>query len=228
MNNPVKIQDSWNTVYLPGNKYIDEPPVTFTKTILDTLKREELLQGEGLYIGCGNGRNFIPLVEEGLELIGLDISDIALQQIADRKPELRDKLVHSSFEEYKPTTLFDYIIAIQVFQHGNYEELRRNFQKVALLLKPGGLFFLRNRSSDSLAIEKYKVIEETPYGGLTVKFLTGSKTGLEIHYLSEGEIDQLPKIRLEPMITPYKVKSPRKSPESGEMVHWEGIWRKAR
>jgi hypothetical protein len=32
----------------------------------------------GLYIGCGNGRNYIPLSEAGLDLTGLDISVTAI------------------------------------------------------------------------------------------------------------------------------------------------------
>ena len=226
MNDPMKVQDSWNTVYFPGSKYKDESAIPFTKTIVKTLTVENLLKGKGLYNGCGNGRNYIPLVEEGLDLIGLDISDVALQQVADRMLHLKGKLICSPLSEYQPSHNFDYIIAIQVFQHGNYDEVVRNFHKVADLLKPDGLFFFRNRASDTLASEKYEIIEKTPYGGFTVEYLTGSKKGLEIHFLSEGEINELPKIGLIPMIPPYKVRTPRKLPESGDMVHWEGVWQK--
>lgn len=226
MNDSAKVQDSWNTVYLPGNKYKDEPPVPFIKTIIETLKNENLFNGKGLYIGCGNGRNYIPLVEKGLDIIGLDISDVALKQIANRVPHLKEKLIQSSFVDYKVTQLFDYIIVIQVFQHGNYDEVVNNFQKVADLLKPGGLFFFRNRASDTLTSEKYEVIEKTSYGGFTVEYLTGSKKGFEVHFLSEGEINELSKIGLIPIIPPYKIRTHRKFPESGDMVHWEGVWSK--
>ncbi|OGK44425.1 hypothetical protein A2957_01990 [Candidatus Roizmanbacteria bacterium RIFCSPLOWO2_01_FULL_38_11] len=226
MNGVRQVKDSWNAVYQTGSKYKGESPISFIKTIISALKGHDLLAGKGLYIGCGNGRNYIPLIEEGLDLTGLDISDVALQQIADRMPHLKVKLICSPLSEYQPSHNFDYIIAIQVFQHGNYDEVISNFQKVANLLKLGGLFFFRNRASDTLASEKYEVIEETPYGGFTVEYLTGSKKGLEIHFLSEGEINELPKIGLIPMISPYKVRTPRKLPESGDMVHWEGVWQK--
>jgi SAM-dependent methyltransferase len=226
MNDPSKVQASWDSVYIPGSKYQNEPPLPFTNLILETLNKEHLLKGKGLYIGCGNGRNYIPLTQNGLDLIGLDISSVALKQISDKFPNLKDKLIHSSFSEYKSLQLFDYIIAIQVFQHGNYDEVMNNFRKVSSLLKPGGLFFFRNRSTDSPTVEKYEIIEKTDLGGFTVKYLSGSKKDLEIHFLSEGEVNQLPKHSLKPIIPPYKVKTERRPPKSGTMVHWEGIWRK--
>ena len=38
-------------------------------------------QSRGLYVGCGNGRNFLPLVDSGLELHGLDVSGESLRQL---------------------------------------------------------------------------------------------------------------------------------------------------
>jgi SAM-dependent methyltransferase len=40
----------------------------------------------GLYIGCGNGRNLVPMSDAGLDLIGLDISAQAITQLHRRKP----------------------------------------------------------------------------------------------------------------------------------------------
>ena len=35
----------------------------------------------GLYVGCGNGRNLLPLLDAGLDLTGLDISRQAIAQL---------------------------------------------------------------------------------------------------------------------------------------------------
>ncbi len=40
----------------------------------------------GLYIGCGNGRNYLPLAAAGLDLTGLDISAPAITQLTARAP----------------------------------------------------------------------------------------------------------------------------------------------
>lgn len=226
MNDTKLVKDSWNNVYQSGDKYKGESPIPFTKTIVDTLRIHNPKTGKGLYIGCGNGRNYIPLVDQGLDLIGLDISDTALKEISNLRPECSDKLVASSFSDYYSTEQFDYVIAIQVFQHGNYDEVKKNFQKVAGALNPGGLFFLRNRSTESILDEEYELIERTSNGGFTIRYLSGSKRGLEIHFLSEGEIDELINVQFKPLISPYLVRTARKAPKQGEAIHWEGIWQK--
>ena len=226
MNDNRKLKDSWNDVYLSGEKYKGAPPVPFTNSIIETLKRERRLNDKGLYIGCGNGRNFLPLVNHGLDLTGLDISNVALEEISKRRPDIENKLVCSSFENFHPTEPFDYIISIQVFQHGNYNDFRNVLQKVVNNLKPGGLFFMRVRSVDNAIEEKYETIEKTKGGGFSIKYLSGSKRGLVIHFVSFEELEELPKMKLSILIPPYQVNTTRKPPKKGWTVHWEGIWQK--
>ena len=104
MNDPMKVQDSWNTVYFPGSKYKDESAIPFTKTIVKTLTVENLLKGKGLYNGCGNGRNYIPLVEEGLDLIGLEM---------ELESNLRKKVDLLTYKSVNPL-IKDYIFKDQL------------------------------------------------------------------------------------------------------------------
>ena len=226
MNNPKLLKDRWNAIYKTGKKYKDEPPILFVKTILSTLKKMNLMNGKGLYIGCGNGRNFIPLVEKGLDLFGIDISDEAIRQIIKRKPELTERLTVTSFLEFKPQQLFDYVISIQVFHHGDYKTVMENFQKVADILKPKGLFFLKDRSTGTTTTFTYKILEETALGGFTVRFMNGPKKNLEIHFLSHNELETLPKLGLYPIITPYETIIKYTDTKKRQLVHWEGIWQK--
>ena len=56
-------------------RYVEEPPLPFVEHILTTFHHDPSLRhGIGLYIGCGNGRNYLPLVHAGLPLYGLDLS----------------------------------------------------------------------------------------------------------------------------------------------------------
>ena len=66
---------SWDAEYASG-RYRHEPPVGFTRDIIGAARAAKLRRG--LYIGCGNGRNLVPLSEAGLDLIGLDISPRAI------------------------------------------------------------------------------------------------------------------------------------------------------
>jgi len=59
----------WDDEYR-NQRYANEPPLPFVSRILDTL-RAESDTGTGLYVGCGNGRNYLPLVDAGLDLFGL-------------------------------------------------------------------------------------------------------------------------------------------------------------
>jgi ubiquinone/menaquinone biosynthesis C-methylase UbiE len=87
--------------------------------ILTAARAHNLSSGDGLYVGCGNGRDYLPLSRAGLHLTGLDISAHALQQLAERAPEHRHHLVHGDMDALPPDRTFDLVISIQVFQHGN-------------------------------------------------------------------------------------------------------------
>src|SRR5580704_2518222 len=81
---------AWDAEYAAG-RYSGEPPVAFTGDTLAAARQAGLTRG--LYIGCGNGRNYLPLVAGGLDLTGMDISAAAIAQLAARAPDRTDRLV---------------------------------------------------------------------------------------------------------------------------------------
>src|SRR5581483_10510213 len=110
------IAHSWDEEYRQG-RYTGAPPVPFVNKIRDTLSRypyPDVGGRTGLYVGCGNGRNYLPLVDTGLDLVGLDISEVAIAQLRELRPTLTDSLVCASFQDYSASP-FAYLIAIQVF-----------------------------------------------------------------------------------------------------------------
>ena len=109
---------SWDREYA-GGRYRDESPVAFVADILAAARRAGLTSG--LYIGCGNGRNYEPLVRGGLDLTGLDISGVALRQLSARMPERRGSLVRGDLSALPEETRYGVVIGIQVFQHGDAE-----------------------------------------------------------------------------------------------------------
>lgn len=50
---------SWDAEYAAG-RYLSEPPVPFVHDILSAARAHGVRTG--LYVGCGNGRNFVPLI----------------------------------------------------------------------------------------------------------------------------------------------------------------------
>lgn len=144
----MSIASSWNDEYRK-RRYAEEPPLPLASEILEILERyPSVRQGIGLYVGCGNGRNYLPLVDAGLDLVGLDVSSEAIRQLAEARPELEKRhLICTDFrglpiDDYQ----FDYLIAIQVFQHCNKLDAGTYFQKSAALIRPDGLLFVRVNS----------------------------------------------------------------------------------
>src|SRR5438093_1506138 len=72
-----KVVRAWNAEYARG-RYDNEPPIAFVNDILEAAHKLQLIGARGLYVGCGNGRNYVPLVAGGLDLVGIDISELAI------------------------------------------------------------------------------------------------------------------------------------------------------
>ena len=142
-----RISDLWDAKYAAG-MYVGESPLPFTETILEELdKNPEIRSRRGLCVGCGNGRNYIPLSKAGLDLVGLDMSEVGLKQIAAHDPSLEPKLVRANFLEHGGR--FGYVIAIQSFQHGTRSVSERYFRHAAAMLVRGGLMFVRVNSAET-------------------------------------------------------------------------------
>ena len=158
----------WDAEYQDG-KYADEPPVRFaTKIITELEGRPDLFRSKGLYAGCGNGRNFVMLAKAGLNVIGLDVSAVGLEQISAREPALANRLVLGDFLEY--TGRFGYIIAIQSFQHGHKSRVKCYFSRAARMLKNNGLLFVRVNASDTDIYHSHEIIEKADDGGFTIQW----------------------------------------------------------
>ncbi|MGI0133960.1 MAG: class I SAM-dependent methyltransferase, partial [Candidatus Micrarchaeaceae archaeon] len=134
---------NWDRAYAQG-RYDQEGAIPFVQDIISVIKDRNLVDKPGFYPGCGNGRNFVPLIDAGLPLEGDDISSVAIEQLRARRPQadvnVGDFLAHTAAESYA------YLLSIQLFQHGNQKIVRQLFAKAYDLLQPKGLFVLRVNS----------------------------------------------------------------------------------
>ena len=156
----------WDAEYRRG-RYAGEPPVRFARTILETVAGPS--GGRGLYVGCGNGRNFARLASAGLDLTGIDASPVAIEQLAARCPSAAGRLRCADMESFEPGFRFDYLVAIQVFQHGDAASAARHFERASQLLRPGGALFLRVNSASTDVYFGHRVTETTAGGSFTVR-----------------------------------------------------------
>jgi hypothetical protein len=218
-------ESAWDREYERG-RYLDEPPVSFVDDILEAASALGSGPLSGLYIGCGNGRNYVPLVEGGLDLDGLDISGEAISQLRKRLPERADRLFHGDLSSLPARQRYEVVIGIQVFQHGTRSEAHANLVRAKQLVEPSGLFCLRVNAAGTDLWPEHEVMEETSDGGLTIRYLAGPKMGLPVHFFSRQEIqdlfvgwdERLP-LRLDATV--------RVAPAPGHWSQWEGVWRRA-
>ena len=218
--------ERWDAEYRRG-RYADEPPLPFVGTILDLVRRHPLgRDGTGLYVGCGNGRNYVPLVDAGLDLQGLDVSGEALAQLATRRPDLGPLLHMADFRDFDPPVPLAYVIAIQVFQHGTRREVASHFARVAALLAPAGLFFLRVNSAATEVIRRHTVIEHGEHGSFSVRYREGPKAGMAIHFYARAELEALTRERFDTLVEPREEIIHRVPPERGFWAQWEAVYRR--
>jgi hypothetical protein len=212
---------SWDREYA-GSRYRDEPPVAFVTDILAAARRAGL--ASGLYIGCGNGRNYEPLVRGGLDLTGLDISDVALRQLSARMPERRGSLVHGDLSALPGQARYGIVVGIQVFQHGDTEAAHAHLRAAQARVAVGGLMAVRVNAAGTDIAFAHQVTGRND-DGLTIRYLDGPKAGLEIHFFGEAELRGLFATGFEPVMPLRAQITRRQPPEIGQWTQWEGIWR---
>jgi SAM-dependent methyltransferase len=213
---------SWDAEYRAG-RYAAGRPVAFVSDILACVADIGLPEGRGIYIGCGNGRNFVPLVEGGLDLIGLDVSSAALEQLAERLPSRASDLRRGDLGTLEPEAMFSIVVGIQVFQHGRQAEAHAHISQAARRVLPGGLICIRVNAADTDVAHRNRVVERNDDGGFTVVYEEGPKAGLAIHFFAEPELSHLLS-EFAPVLPLRAVATPRHDATGSRWVQWEGIW----
>jgi SAM-dependent methyltransferase len=219
-----RIAQIWDAEFASG-RYQGEPPVLFVQDIIRAATEAGLEHSTGLYIGCGNGRNYLPLVATGLDLIGLDVSAIALRQLAERSPERADRLIHGDLSALPPQATYPIVIGIQVFQHGDRATTHRLIAEAQHRVEPGGLFCLRVNAVGTDVWPDHEIVERDADGSFTVRYETGPKRGLLIHFFALEELERMFGHGFELVLSPRLASTRRVAPEPGQWSQWEAIWR---
>lgn len=209
---------AWDAEYARG-RYLDEPPVPFVRDVLATAHRYG--HTTGLYVGCGNGRNFLPLLAGGLDLTGLDVSRTALDQLAARAPGAR--LHHGDLASLPPGG-YPLVVGIQVFQHGDAATTRAHVRAAADRVVPGGLLCVRVNAVGTDVWPAHEVLERGD--GLTVRYTAGPKRGLAVHFFAADELRAAVGDGFREVLAMRRDDTTRAVAEHGRWCQWEAIWRR--
>jgi predicted TPR repeat methyltransferase len=163
---------AWDAEYAAG-RYVDDPPVGFVDDIVAAAK--DAGADRGLYIGCGNGRNYIPLTEAGLDLTGLDISATAIAQLARRLPGRRDRLVTGDLSGLPDGQRFPLVAAVQVMQHGTRAQAHSLLAQSLDRVAAGGLYAIRVNAVGTDVHHGHEVTERDADGSYSVRYTQGPK-----------------------------------------------------
>jgi hypothetical protein len=220
-----EVARAWDAEYAAG-RYAREPPAAFVTDIVTAARAAAV--DHGLYIGCGNGRNYVPLTAAGLDLTGLDISATAIAQLAGRLPERRDRLVTGDLSALPAGRRFPLVVAIQVLQHGTREQAHGLLAGSLARVAAGGLFAIRVNAVGTDVHPAHEITERGEDGSFSVRYLEGPKAGMNIHFWAAGELDTAlaaagfaPVLALRPQATWRTVR------QQGLWLQWEGIYRRA-
>jgi hypothetical protein len=213
---------AWDREYARG-RYADEPPIPFVRDIGAAAVEHDLLSGHALDIGRGNGRNLLAMRDAGLDVVGLDISAEGLRQISRRSPG--SLLLLGTVAAFRERS-FSVVVGIQVFQHGDRETAIRHLGAAAELVVGGGILGVRVNAVGTDVWPAHEVIERDPSGGFTVRYLTGAKAGLPIHFLSEQGLRSVVPSDFTEILPPRLDATRREPPAPGQWLQWEAIWRR--
>lgn len=198
--------------------------MAFVDTIISKLGEAGKSQ-YGLYVGCGDGRNFVPLLDAGLHLSGIDISAVGLQKLSEKRPDAN--VMKRDFSELHQANVWDYVVALQAFQHGDRKTTHELFAHASEVLRPGGQLFFRVNSVSTEIYHDHKRTEGNKRIGKTVLYKAGSKEGMQIHFFARGELEKLANANNFDIILPlYEVTEERQAPKTGTWTQWESIWQK--
>ena len=131
----------WNERYDRDMYIYGKEPADFLKQKIDRLKK-----GKVLVLAMGEGRNAVYLAQNGFDVTGVDISDVAIEK-CNKLAEERNTMVNAVVADLTDYDMgegqFDLITKFYYYEPSI-------FPQVIEALKPGGVFILEQFSIDHL------------------------------------------------------------------------------
>ena len=146
-----------------------------------------------LDVGCGTGKFLIPMLQDGLQVVGIEPSEgmrkgaednLRAAGLEGQARIIEGDSTHLDF----PDASVDMVFSKGAIHHNTWEGIQRSFREVARVLKPKGTFIFQGRSIKDSGLARSERVEDF---GATAKETSGWKKGVTQHYFTEEELRQL-------------------------------------
>lgn len=131
----------WNERYTCGKSKDFHTPRTFLLDNIDLLPSG----GKVLDIAMGAGKNIQALLNKGLDVIGVDISSVAVRRAHARFPQIK-AVIADLTHFYLPPNYFDLVLNFYYLQRELWIDYRR-------ILKPGGLLVFESLTMPMITVK---------------------------------------------------------------------------
>ena len=140
-------------------------------------------------IGCGNGKTSFALMEAGYDVIGIDISDVAVEACNKMYGD-RMKAVCASAESIPlENEDIDGAVMIHVLEHMTEEESKKALTELRRILKPDSRILVRVFHKDDMRSDKGERIDEnTVVRGNGIRYRYFTETELRSLFTDLNEI----------------------------------------
>lgn len=105
--------------------------------------------------GCGYGRNIHYLIQNGLDVTGIDTNPEMIAFLREQYPEIKDRFSVSTLEDFTSSLRFDFIICNAVLHFATgHQQFENMFASLIRHLAPNGILFIRMTSDIGLELHQ--------------------------------------------------------------------------
>ena len=198
MGSKIRLSDIWNKVYISDASFFGYDPSNFALECYKELKKHGAKKI--LELGCGQGRDTIFFASNGIEVIAIDSSKVAIDALSKTTIEKNfpiTPMIHNLAEDIPfNDSYFDAVYSHMFFNmRFTDDQLKYIFVEVNRVLKKGGLNLFSVRSDNDAMYKKGTEVEKNIYdiNGFQIRFFTRSdvenvlvKSGFTAHKIIEA------------------------------------------
>jgi len=183
---------AWDEIFRNGGFPLEEPHRALVE-LCALFKRREFSRICDL--GCGTGRNLVPLARNGFETHCIDFSAEGLRQSSRRAEDavLEFGLVRGDMKEIPHvSSSFDAVICIYAIYHGTLRDIEVTVSEIYRVLRVGGLAYVTFQTLRSHKYGQGRGIEANTF---VQDFDCDCplESGIPHHFSSEDEVRQIMK-----------------------------------